>query len=232
VVEWAVTDRRPTVRRIEDPPPPPPPSVRAAEERDIPRIAATLTLALGDSRWTRWALPADGRMQRLMRLHELSAGHRAVSTGTAWVTDDVTAVAAWIPPTGAPGTRPLPADVRVALERELPQLAADRAAAVDRTDELVAAARPTGPHWWLAHLGTRPTARRQGAAAAVLEPALARSDETGVPAAAAVHTWANAVFLRRFGFTVAGALRTADDELPLWVLVREPGVSPRNAASA
>src|SRR5919112_1230073 len=59
------------------------PSVRPAEQRDVPRIAATLTLALAASRWTRWALPEDGRVQRLTRLHELDAGHRAVATGTA-----------------------------------------------------------------------------------------------------------------------------------------------------
>jgi GNAT superfamily N-acetyltransferase len=217
-----LTDRRPTVRRIEDPPPPPRTAVRLAEQRDIPRIAATLTLALGDSRWVRWALPDDGRMQRLTRLHELSAGHRAVATGTAWVTDDVTAVAAWEPPPGAPGTRPLPSDVRAALDRELPFLSADRAPAVRRTDELVAAQRPAGPHWWLAHLGTRPTARRRGAASALLEAGLAQVDASGLPAATAVHSWAQATFLRPFGFEVAAAIRTADDELPLWVLVRQP----------
>jgi GNAT superfamily N-acetyltransferase len=217
-----VSDRRFTVRRVEDPPPPPLPSVRPAEQRDVPRIAATLTLALGDSRWVRWALPDDGRMQRLTRLHELSAGHRAVATGTAWVTDDVTAVAAWEPPPGAPGTRPLPADVRAALDRELPFLSAERASAVRATDELVAGARPAGPHWWLAHLGTRPTARRRGAATALLQAGLARVDEGGLPAATAVHAWASAAFLRPFGFEVAQAIRTADDELPLWVLVRAP----------
>jgi len=217
-----LTDRRPTVRRIEDPPPPPRPAVRLAEQRDIPRIAATLTLALGDSRWVRWALPDDGRMQRLTRLHELSAGHRAVATGTAWVTDDVTAVAAWEPPPGAPGTRPLPSDVRAALDRELPFLSADRAPAVRRTAELVATERPAGPHWWLANLGTRPTARRRGAASALLEAGLAQVDASGLPAATAVHSWAQATFLRPFGFEVAAAIRTADDELPLWVLVRPP----------
>ncbi|WP_448623612.1 N-acetyltransferase family protein [Geodermatophilus sp. URMC 64] len=221
-----MTDRRPTVRRIEDPPPPPRPAVRTAEQRDIPRIAATLTLALGDAREIRWRLPADGRMQRLTRLHELSAGHRAVSTGTAWVTEDVGAVAAWVPPAGAPGTRPLPDDVRAALERELPHLSADRWPAVRATDERVAGERPAGPHWWLAHLGTRPTARRQGAATALLEAGLARVDEGGLPAATAVFAWAQAAFLRRFGFTVAATLRTADDELPLWVLVREPASVP------
>ena len=105
-----VTGRRPTVQRIDDPDEEAP-DVRLAEQRDVPRIAATLTVALADSRWTRWALPDDGRMQRLTRLHELDAAHRGVSTKTAWVTDDVDAVAVWEPPPGAEGTAPLPADV-------------------------------------------------------------------------------------------------------------------------
>src|SRR3954453_2215403 len=206
------------------------PQVRPAEQRDVPRIAATLTIALADSRWTRWALPDDGRMQRLTRLHELDAGHRGFYTGTAWVTDDVPSVASWEAPSGAPGTRPLPGDVRGALERELPRLAADRAAAGARTRELlgpprprelIGSLRPDRPHWWLAHLGPRPSARRQGLATAVLAPALARCDEDGLPAAAAAYTWANVRFLRRFGFEVATAPRTPDDELPLWALVRE-----------
>src|SRR5947209_5746076 len=74
-----VTGRRPTVQRIDDPDEEAP-DVRLAEQRDVPRIAATLTIALADSRWTRWALPDDGRMQRLTRLHELDAAHRGVAT--------------------------------------------------------------------------------------------------------------------------------------------------------
>src|SRR4051794_10962120 len=165
-------------------------------------------------------------MQRLTRLHELDAGHRGVATGTAWVTDDVSGVAVWEAPEGAPGTRPVPADVAAALARELPHLTAGRSGVVARTAERVAAARPPGPppraaggpgaaagpaggvaaarppgpHWWLAHLGVRPTSRRQGFAAAVLAPALARCDEAGLPAAAAVYAWANVRFLRRSGF--------------------------------
>ncbi|MGY1814999.1 GNAT family N-acetyltransferase [Blastococcus sp. SYSU D00820] len=200
------------------------PSVRPAEQRDVPRIAATLTVALADSRWTRWALPEDGRVQRLTRLHELDAGHRGVATGTAWVTEDVTAVATWEPPPGAPGTHPLPADVRAALQRELPYLAASRADAVARTRELVDAARPAEPHWWLTHLATRPSARRRGLGRAVLAPVLARCDADGVPAAAACTTWASVRFLRGSGFEVSLATHTADDELPLWIVVRPPGV--------
>ncbi len=211
----------PTIRRVDDPDEEGP-DVRLAEQRDVPRIAATLTIALADSRWTRWALPDDGRMQRLTRLHELDAGHRGVSTRTAWVTEDVAAVAVWEAPLDASATAPLPDDVRAALGRELPYLSADRWSAVRDTAALVSAVRPAGPHWWLAHLGVRPTARRRGLAAAVLAPALLRCDADGLPAAAAVFSWANVRFLRGFGFEVTETMRTADDELPLWVLVRQP----------
>lgn len=199
-----------------------PADVRPAEERDVPTIATTLTIALADSRWTRWILPQDGRIQRLTRLCELDAGHRGVAARTGWMTDDGTAVAVWTAPDGAPGTRPLPDDVRAALARELPYLSGARWHAVAATQDLVAAARPEGPHWWLAHCGTRPSARRRGLGRAVLSPALAACDAAGLPAAAAVYTWAAVRFLRPLGFEVTTATRTADDELPLWVLVRPP----------
>jgi GNAT superfamily N-acetyltransferase len=198
------------------------PSVRPAEQRDGPRIAATLTLVQATSRWARWALPDDGRVQRLTRLAELDAGHRAVSTGTGWVTEDVTAVAAWHAPEGVPGTRPLPDDVRAALATELPHVHGSRWDAVRRTRELVDAARPTGPHWWLAHLGTRPSSRRRGYGGALLAPVLERCDAEGTPAAAAVWTWAGVRFLRKSGFDVDRELQTADGALRIWLVVRSP----------
>jgi GNAT superfamily N-acetyltransferase len=198
------------------------PSVRPAEQRDVPRIAATLTLALATSRWARWALPDDGRVQRLTRLHELDAGHRAVSAGTGWVTEDVSAVAAWEAPEGAPGTRPVPDDVRAALATELPHIAGSRWDAVSRTREQVDAARPAGPHWWLAHLATRPSSRRRGYGTALLQPALERCDAAGLPAAAVVSTWAAVRFLRRLGFEVDRAMDSSDGALSLWLLVRPP----------
>ena len=187
----------------------------------MPRIAATLTVALADSRWTRWALPDDGRMQRLTRLHELDAGHRGVATRSAWVTDDVTAVAVGNPgrrrghrsPAGRRHRRP---GARAAVP------AGERASTVAETAALIRTARPTEPHWWLAHLGVRPSSRRQGLAAAVLAPALVRCDAEGALAAAAVYSWANARFLRSFGFEVTLSTRTADGDRPLWVVVRQP----------
>ncbi|MPQ99005.1 GNAT family N-acetyltransferase [Modestobacter sp. I12A-02628] len=197
------------------------PVVRAAEPRDVPRLGATLTVALADSRWTRWALPVDGRVQRLTRLHELLA-HRGAATGTAWVDTRVDSVAAWEAPDGAPDTQPVPADVAGALAREVPYLHGERARVVADTAALVSAVRPSGPHWWLATLATRPSARRRGLATAVLAPGLRRADHAGLPAATAVHSWAAVRFLRGSGFEVSETLRTSDDQLAVYVLVRAP----------
>ncbi len=209
---------RPAAHRL-DPEPPPP--VRLAEQRDVARIAATLTLAAATARWTRWALPEDGRVQRLTRWHELAA-HRAVGTRTAWVSEEVTSVALWAPPPGAPDTAPLPADVRTALDRELPYLSDHRAGVVAATRERVSAALPQGPHWELLDLATRPTARRRGLAAAALAPALARCDTDGLPAAAVAYSWAAASYLRGEGFEVTAKLETADGAMPVWVVTRNP----------
>ena len=213
-----MTPLRPTAQRV-DPAPAPP--VRLAEQRDVPRIAATLTVSLASSRWTRWALPDDGRVQRLTRWHELAA-HRGVGTRTAWVSEEVASVALWRPPEGAAGTAPLPGDVRTTLERELPALSASRARVVADTDRLVAAHLPEEPHWELLHLATRPRSRRGGLAEAVLGPVLTRCDADGVPAAAAAYSWAAASYLRGQGFEVAAKVETADGAMPVWVLIRAP----------
>lgn len=213
-----MTHPRPTARRV-DPEPPPP--VRLAEPRDVPRIAATLTLSAATTRWTRWALPEDGRVQRLTRWHELAA-HRAVATRTAWVSEEVTSVALWRPPDAASGTDPLPGDVREALARELPYLSAHRASVVADTERLVEEHLPDGPHWRLLDLATRPTARRRGLASAVLEPALTRCAADGVPAAAVAWSWAAAGYLRSEGFEVTAKLQTADGAMPVWVVTRTP----------
>jgi hypothetical protein len=208
----------PTFRRIDDPDEEGP-DVRPAEARDVPAIAATLTVALADSRWTRWALPDDGRMQRLTRFHELDAGHRGVATGGAWITADADAVAVWEPPAE---TAPVPPVVAAAPQRELPYLSGERWTTVAETTAVVTAARPAEPHWWLAHLGVRPTPRRRRLAAAVLAPARLRCDADRTPAGAAVFSWANVRFLRGFGFEVTVETRTADGDLPVWVLLRQP----------
>jgi GNAT superfamily N-acetyltransferase len=195
------------------------PGVRAAVRADVPRIAATLAAAYPDYRWTSWALPEDGRAQRLSRWAELWGGLIPVLAGTAWVTDDVTAAAAWVAPdAGEPAD-----DLQAVIDRDLPRVLGSRQPVVLASERLGALGRPDEPHWWLTAVGTRPGSRHQGLGAAVLRPVLERCDAERVPAAATVYTSTVVRWLQRSGFAVTHSTRTAvDHELPVWTLVRQP----------
>jgi GNAT superfamily N-acetyltransferase len=196
-----------------------PPVVRPATRADVPRLAATLAAAYPDYRWTSWALPEDGRTQRLHRWAELWGALVPVLAGTAWVTHDVTAAAAWV----APDAGPPAADLQAVIDRDLPRVFGARQPVVLASERLGALGRPEEPHWWLHAVGTRPANRHQGLGAAVLQPVLERCDADGVPAAATVYTSTVVRWLQRFGFAVTHSTRTAvDHELPIWTLVRQP----------
>jgi GNAT superfamily N-acetyltransferase len=199
------------------------PVVRPATRADVPRIAATLAAAYPDYRWTSWALPEDGRAQRLSRWAELWGGLIPVLDGTAWVTDDVTAAAAWV----APDAPQPAADVQAVADRDLPRVFGSRQPVVLASERLGALGRPEEPHWWLTAVGTRPAGRHQGLGTAVLQPVLERCDAEGIPAAATVYTSTVVRWLQRSGFAVTHSTRTAvDHELPVWTLVRRPGGRP------
>jgi GNAT superfamily N-acetyltransferase len=195
------------------------PIVRQATRSDVPRLAATLAAAYPDYRWTSWALPEDGRKQRLSRWAELWSGLVGVEAGTTWVTDDCAAVAAWT----APDAAPVAADLQAVIDRDLPRVFGTRQPVVLASERLGAPGRPEEPHWWLTAVGTRPASRHRGLGAAVLQPVLDRCDADGVPAAATVYTSTVVRWLQRSGFAVTRSTRTAvDHELPIWTLVRQP----------
>ena len=196
-----------------------PPAVRVATRADVPRIAATLAAAYPDYRWTSWALPEDGRAQRLSRWAELWGALVPVLDGTAWVSDDVTSAAAWV----APDAPPPAADLQAVVDRDLPRVFGARQPVVLASQRLGAPGRPEEPHWWLTAVGTRPASRHRGLGTAVLQPVLDRCDAEGVPAAATVYTSTVVRWLQRSGFAVTHSTRTAvDHELPIWTLVRQP----------
>jgi GNAT superfamily N-acetyltransferase len=195
------------------------PAVRRAARPDVPRLAATLAAAYPDYRWTSWALPEDGRAQRLHRWAEVCAGLAGVDAGTTWVTDDCSSVAAWTAP-GAPAPA---ADLQAVLDRDLPKVFGPRHRVVLASERLAAPGKPAEPHWWLDAVGTRPAHRRAGWGAAVLQPVLDRCDDDGVPAALIAYTSTAVRWFQRFGFATTHSTRSAvDHELPVFTLVRPP----------
>ena len=194
----------------------PRPAVRLATFEDAGPIADLLADAFLDYEWSRWAVPADNRRERLRGLHLLYAGLVGAEAGSTWVTDDISSVAAWV----KPGRTPISDVLRTRLTEESAALFGDRLEAVDALDAETAPLRPAGPHWYLATVGTRPDRRREGLASLVVRAGLAACDQAGLPAAVETSNEANCRLYERLGFQAAGDRTAPDGGLRVWVLVR------------
>lgn len=77
------------------------------------------------------------------------------------------------------------------------------------------------PHWYLAVVGTDPTAQGRGLAGAVLSPVLDQCDKDGVAAYLESSKESNIAYYARLGFRV-----TAEHHMPrgpnLWAMWRDP----------
>jgi GNAT superfamily N-acetyltransferase len=79
----------------------------------------------------------------------------------------------------------------------------------------------TGPHYYLAILGTDPEFRRSGAGSAVLTPVLERCDTEGLPAYLETQKEANIAYYARHRFELAQKIEVKGCP-PIWTLLRQP----------
>ena len=194
----------------------PRPAVRLATFEDAGPIADLLADAFLDYEWSRWAVPADNRRERLRGLHLLYAGLVGAEAGGTWVTDDISSVAAWV----KPGRTPISDVLRTRLNEESAALFGDRLEAVDALDAETAPLRPAGPHWYLATVGTRPGPPARGPGLACRPGRPGRLRPAGLPAAVETSNEANCRLYERLGFQAAGDRTAPDGGLRVWVLVR------------
>ncbi|MFO0689866.1 MAG: GNAT family N-acetyltransferase [Myxococcota bacterium] len=91
-----------------------------------------------------------------------------------------------------------------------------------RLGELMSRHHPRERHWYLAVLGTDPSAQRRGLASAVLQPVLERADRERLPAYLESSKAANIPFYNKHGFEVVDELRVPDGP-SLWPMIRRTG---------
>ncbi|NKX92591.1 GNAT family N-acetyltransferase [Sanguibacter hominis ATCC BAA-789] len=185
-------------------------STRLATLADVPAAARTLALAFADYPWTRWTVPEEDHEARVEDLQALYLAH-AVSCGLVLVDDDVTGVAAVLPPDA-----PDPPDEVQARVAELHG---------DRLERLISVPTPERPEgaWDFATLGVRPDRRGVGLGSAVLTEVLALVAERAPDAPVALETSdvRNVRLYERHGFAV-----TAHTDVPdgpdVFSMVRTP----------
>lgn len=85
----------------------------------------------------------------------------------------------------------------------------------------VAPFHPRSPHWYLAVLGTDPSAQRTGIGSALIKPTLRRCDTDGIPAYLESSKEANISFYQRHGFRVTQEIKVPQGPM-LWAMLREP----------
>ncbi len=189
-------------------------TIRRATENDVGRIARTASRAFAEDPVMRWLIPDD---------HEYETGHqpmfgniarRWLATDTLWCTDDVAALAGWVPP-GRPEVEP---DGLVPIEH--PEW---RVARFVSLRAAMGANTPPEPHWYLNMLATHPDWQRQGLGAALMGTVFALADDQGLPCYLETETVTNVAYYRHHGFDVRTewAVSTDDSDGPhMWGMMR------------
>ena len=192
--------------------------VRLATVADLEAAADTLALAQVDYAWAEWAFPYPDRLDRLRRSFALDV-QLGFAWNSLWVTDDVAAVALWVPPADRRG----PADATLVAEVQAAQAGLIDVERMRVSHELTHPFQPLVPSWYLGTVGTRPDRRGEGLAAALLRPILDECDRTGTLAWLETSSDDNVRLYERLGFVEVVRLLTPDEvRLPLIVMERQP----------
>jgi len=177
---------------------------RRATRDDLPRIASTLGAAFSDYPWTRWTVSEPDHEARVAELQRLYVEHVALPHGTVWVDDEVTAVAAFLPPV----LPELPEDVMeriAALQGDdglARQAAADAAVAARATEIPEDTREVCSQAWVLATVGVHPDHRGAGLGSSVIDAGLADLEESMASCTLQTSDERNVVFYERLGFAV------------------------------
>jgi GNAT superfamily N-acetyltransferase len=191
--------------------------VRAATVADVEPVATMVAASFAtDPAWT-FMIPLGNAAARESFARTLLIPR--IRRGTAWITDDCTAVAMW---------DRKHVDARVDDDHDA-RWAAFRAdvgeeiwARVETYEAALLTIAPPKPYWYLGVLATHPDHRGRGLATAVLSPGLAAADAEGWDCWLETSTPSNKAFYTGRGFTEAIEVDIPGGP-PTWWLRRPAG---------
>jgi len=187
-------------------------TIRLATHADIARAARTACRAFADDPVMRWLFPDDDEYEKD---HQQMFGgiiRRWLATDSLYCTDDVTAMAGWVPP----GRPEFAADDSEPVS-EHPEWRRNRFAAIG---EAMEANTPAEPHWYLNMLATHPDWQRQGLGAALMQTVFEIAGDQGLPCYLETETLENVAYYRHHGFEVQSEWHLADGGPHMWGMFR------------
>ena len=190
--------------------------MREATASDRGEIAHNLARAFQDDPVSEFLFPDSTVRARRLPFFYVSVLRFFEHLGFIQTDQQLHGAAAWLPPAAKPRLRDvLPAMIGmgIALRTAWFQLSKLNAAVVPF--------HPQEPHWYLAIVGTDPSAQRTGVGSALIRPTLQRCDEQGILAYLESSKEANISFYQRHGFRVTQEIKVPQGPT-LWAMQREP----------
>lgn len=196
--------------------------VRPAKKSDLTALGATLGRAFYDDPVSMWMLPdADTRTAQLSKYFATSTRYHHLGGGGVEIACDGTSVGAaalWDPPNQWKQSK-------ASQLRMLPALIWSFGMKISRgqtISDLLEENHPEEPHWYLAVIGSDPSARGKGFGQAVMRSRLDRCDAEHCPAYLESSKLENVPYYERFGFQVTGEITLPHDGPTLWKMWRRP----------
>jgi GNAT superfamily N-acetyltransferase len=194
-------------------------AVRDVVASDADSLAVVLGRAFADDPVWQWMFPRHP--ERMAAMFAMLLHHAHLPNGVSELAEQngaILAGALWDPP----------GRWRISLAaqfRQLPgllRILGTRTYAVMRGLGEVERAHPIEPHWYLAVLGTDPSAQGRGLGSALLRSRLSRCDDRRFPAYLESSKEENVPYYERFGFRVTGEVRLPCGGPRVWAMWRNP----------
>ena len=174
-------------------------SIRVAAPDEADAITEMMTLAFAGDPGMRAVFPSAGRYLSSFPLFADAYCGRAYENGTAFVVDDLSGAAMWLPP----GVHQDGAAVAKVAAKDPPR---EMLEGGFQTFARVAEFHPDEPYWYLAMLAVDPKRHGRGLGSRLLETTLRRVDEDHKPAFLETSRPSNVPLYERFGFEVLAEL--------------------------
>jgi ribosomal protein S18 acetylase RimI-like enzyme len=196
------------------------PAIRRATAADGPALARTLARAFLDDPVAMWACASERLRPAMLERFQGTRTRQLLAHEEVWTTASLDAAALWAPPGAWKTTAREDLElVRCVLTPRLLHRLPLVVAGLLELERRHPRERP--PHWYLAVLGTDPSAQGQGLGSALLQSMLTRCDEDGVGAYLESSKERNIDFYARHGFRVVGEINLPRGPT-MWPMWRDP----------
>ena len=176
-------------------------AIRDAHQSELPQVAEIFAVGFAaDPVWGDWTFPDKEQRVPLLREFWWPYVVAAKKYDGVIVTDDLSAVALWVPP----GVAELDDEDEAVAEEMLPRVVGSRADLINAGWEAFGKSRPEQPHWYLSLLATAPDSRGHGVGMGLVAAHLERVDDERLPAYLESTNPVNIDRYQRAGFKLDG----------------------------